>query len=532
MNFGFQNRVGEIQALKRYTATLGVCAAFLTGGVLLTGCGGGTGGDAGNSDGGDRTRVSVTVQWPARSRSIGAPQSALSGQVILQGAAAGGGDFNFLLNRDANRPEAYTQNFQSNTEANKGVWQGNITFFSAANGQGSPVANATKTVDLTQSGEIGDVTLTNEIASVEVVPNQRVAVGQTLLPQFVARTAGGVQIAVSPESGTVNVVGGQGAAGVQDGRLRGNAPGLAQITVSLDGRTSAPQTVGIGEASLTLAANGPRGYVPYSVTQTGRGTTYLNIADIAPFTVSADWFAVATIAAPENYGDRQFVKWQFNGADLANTPTLNFSLVDRGQGTLTAVYGPRTVTNDQYLPNFFQASFKRWVSYPVKVFLDTDATKQALIRQAMDFWVAAAGDRISYQIVGSLAESDISFRFGNTGGARGFCDSQWDGQDRLIQADITLENALTGAGREEDLKLAARHEFGHALGLTGEQPGAGHSPDANDTMFANGNPLVNVITARDINTLTTLYPTVLGRSRSAGETLGPVAGRARVTCGH
>lgn len=512
-------------------------AASFIGASSLTGCGGGgAGGGGGTTNNTNRTRVSVTVQWPTRSRSVGAPESALSGQVTISGAGPSGGDFAFMVNRDPNRSDAYTQTYQSDSEAKIGQWQTSLTFFSEANGTGSPVANATKSVDLAQSTDLGDVTVNNQIASVEVVPGQKVALGQRLRPQFIARTSQGVQVAVTPESGSVNIVNGQNFAGVVNGQVQGNVAGLAQATITVDGKTSVPQTIGVGEAALTLAANGPRGYVPYSVSQPGRSTAYLNIADIAPYAVSADWFAVATITAPENYGDRQFIKWQFNGADIANTPTLNFSVQEKGQGTLTAVYGPRTISDGQYLPNFFQTTFKQWASFPVKVYFDTasgvDANKQALIRQALDFWVAAAGDRISYQIVGSLAESDISFRFGAVpSGAQGFCDSEWDGQNRLVQADITLTSNLLQAGRDEDVKLAARHEFGHALGMTGEQPGAGHSSDSSDTMFATGNPLVNVITARDINTLSSIYPIQLSRSQATGGQPGPVVGRAHVVCG-
>ena len=474
-----------------------------------------------------KARLTATISWPSRGRATNAPSSALSGQVTLQGAGSTGSDFVWKFNRDPNRPDAYIEQIQSPDTATAGVWNLNFSFFSQANGTGDIVAVANRSVTIGANGDLGDIAVSNAVASVEVAAGQKVAVGQQLPVVFTARSAQGTPLALSPQSGQVAVVSGQDKAGAVNGNsVRGVNAGLATVTVTVDGVSSAPQTVGVGQAMLTLNVSGPKGYVPLSVNQAGTTPAFFNIADIAPFTIPADWFAAATITAPDVYGDRQFSKWQFNGSDLSSSATTTYNALQAGTGTMTAIYVPRSATNGQYLPNFYQSSYKRWASFPVRVYFDTGngvgAGQQALIRGAIDFWIAAAGDRFSYQVVTDPAQAQITYKFGATpSGVRGFCDSQWDGNNLMTHADITLSSDLQ-SGQEENLKIAARHEFGHALGLTGEQAGAGHSADSKDTMFATGNPSVGVITTRDINTMTTVYPDLLTRSvttRQAGPTV-------------
>jgi len=513
-------------------AVLLLFAGAVTGG-LLSGCGSSST-DNGNSNQ-QRTRVTATIAWPARTRVANAPSSALSGQVILVGANPNGSDFVWTFNRDPNNSEAHTTNLTSPNEAIIGTYNLRFAFFSQPNGTGDTVGNATKTVNLAQSTDLGDVTVTNTIAKIEVAGNQKVGVGENLRPAFTAFTATNTPVNVSPESGIFQVVGGQNHASIINGLVRGVNPGIASITATVDGVTSPATEIGIGQAAIVFTTSGAKSYIPVEVQQPGQSFFYANVAEFAPFNLSADWFVTAQVTAPLNYGDRQFSKWQFNGADIGNTNVLSFNVRQRGAGTLRAVYVSRQPGVDGYAPNFYKFTFKQWNrlvnGQPVRIFFDsasgmTTNLKNQIIQQGINFWVAASGDRIRYTEVNTANEADITFRFGDVpSGANGICESRWDGNNFLTDADIILRNDFRQATTPEAIgafTLAARHEFGHALGMTGEDPLGGHSTDPNDTMFATGNPTVGVITARDINTLATMYADALSRGRSVATTGAPV----------
>ncbi|GAB4453161.1 MAG: hypothetical protein OHK0029_05420 [Armatimonadaceae bacterium] len=522
----------RIRSTFRYISAV---LSISTGLSLLAGCGGG-GSSSGSNGGSTRQQspITATVRWAARSRATNIPSSALSAQIILQGAGPNGNDFIWTFNRDPNRPEAYTETLTSPVPATVGQWQLRFTLHTQPNGGGDTVGATSRSVDLSQSTDIGDIAIQSAIKSVEILPGQKVGIGQTLRPQFTARNANGTPVAVSPESATIALVSGQDVVSTSGGNLQGTKSGVARITISLDGVTSPAQEVAVGEAALALNVNGATGYVPVGVVPPGSPSFFANVASFAPYALAADWFASAQYVAPANYGDRQFAKWQFNGQDIGTSPSLSFQASKFGAGNLTAVYQARTASSGGFTPNFYRSTYKRWATFPVKVYFATDtgmtSGMQQTIRNAIDFWIAASGDRISYQVVNNPQQANITFRFDVTPtGVRGFCDSQWDANDLLTSAAITLSNELKQAGQGQALTIAARHEFGHALGLTGEEPGAGHSDDAQDTMFPTGNAQVGIITARDINTLTTLYQPELTRSSRALQPGKPV-GSARILC--
>lgn len=507
--------------------------------ALVSGCGGGGGGSKGGNGGASitsstRTKITATISWGTRSRATNAPGSALSGVAILSGANPNGGDFVWTFNRDTNQPEAHTSTLTSPNEAKQGTFNLNLRFFSQEGGAGDVVATANKSVTVNSTGNIGDIAVSNAVASVEVAAGQTVAVGQQLNPSFVTRNAKGTQLAVGTGSGLITVISGQDKVSATGGVLKGVSAGVAEITIQVDGVTSPKQKIGIGQANMVLTNGGSKGYIPVSIAQTGQQTLFANVSSFAPFSFVTNWFAPAQFVAPDTYGDRKFQKWQLNNTDISTDRTLaNFSAAEREAGTLSAIYVQRAPGPNGFMPNYYSSDFKRWASLPVKVYFHTEtgmnAARQAAIRGAIDFWMAASGDRLSYQVTTNPAQAQITFKFGDTGvGVNGFCDSQWDGQGRLIRADITLSNNLTQNGQEASLALAARHEFGHALGMTGDHL---HSQDSNDTMYAFGNPSVGIITERDINTLATMYQEELTKSRAESTSeAGPVAGQTRTIC--
>lgn len=152
-----------------------------------------------------------------------------------------------------------------------------------------------------------------------------------------------------------------------------------------------------------------------------------------------------------------------------------------------------------------------WESFPVEVCFVRDANyseakqKRALLGLAR--WVSASGGVIRYHVSAKPAEAQIAVRFDPSNNDGYTTTSFTDGQ--ITSASVRI-GVKRGAGR--DMEAIAAHEFGHALGLDG------HSDVKSDLMFPvhhMGTPYR--ITARDLNTLATLYPQI-GKQMTADST--------------
>ncbi|MBC8103950.1 MAG: hypothetical protein H7Z41_15355, partial [Cytophagales bacterium] len=243
----------------------GATAAFLAAGWLaapLVGCGGGGGGGNPNAP---TSRASVTIQWPGRSRVVLAPASALSAVVRIAGASLSSGDLVFTVNRDPAKISAHSEIYRAPTDARTGPFTATFTFHGQANGQGSVVGIGSKPVILTGGAfDLGEVSVTGTVATSAVAPNQTLETGQVSDLAFSARDASGAVIAVTPGSANFTVISGQDLLSVVNGRLRsGDRAGVATTTVSVDGRTSATERVGIGGAVFTFSSRGARGPIPF-----------------------------------------------------------------------------------------------------------------------------------------------------------------------------------------------------------------------------------------------------------------------------
>jgi hypothetical protein len=508
----------------RWMATLLTLILF-----AASGCGGGGGGGTGGPTTPTRTPVRITVQWGNRSRSVNPPSSALSGELKISG---NGVEVTLPFNRDTNRTDSYTEQYSTTQEVQSGNYSMNLRFFSEVNNGGVLVSQTNTPVTVQSNGDIGTVSLTNTVRTVQITPGQNVEVGQQKALSLTARDSQGNIVPVGSDDGTISVVSGQDKLTVVGDQVRGIAPGLAQVQVRVDGITSSSESIGVGGVAVALGVTGLRSSSPVAIRQ-GGATTFQTVSQSQTHDFTLSWFSNGQITVPGGYGDRQFVKWTLNGGDFSTLPTLDLSASNFGGGALTAIFEKRNPTSNQFFPNYYQNDYPRWAGgqFALRVYFEPhNAADSAMVSRLfnnMKKWEQATGGVLSYVLTNDVSQAHIRVRFGTipqnpqAGGATTLSLDGATGE--IFEADITLNESLlvTTAGRTA-LETVATHEFGHALGMTNRSQfsGAnnGHSSDANDTMFPTGNPQVSQITERDMNTLSTIYLNELTRSRSTTTT--------------
>ena len=266
--------MGNRKLLSHLSLLAFVLLIALAAPALLTGCGGGGGGDSAPKD----TIAKVTVNWPARSRDVNAPASALSAIVIftpptkaakillpkrgvkesfgnLQANKGNttGADVYWTVNRDTSTAAAYTTVTSSPQKVKIGKQTLIVGFYSGADATGDLVAIASIDGSLNSDGTgLPALDLYGNISAVEVAPIQ-ILVGETA-PVNVAvhDVLDGINLAVSPGSLFVSVVDGADKVTLTDGNTRfitGIAPGAARVRVTIDGV--------VGEADVTVIAPTP-----------------------------------------------------------------------------------------------------------------------------------------------------------------------------------------------------------------------------------------------------------------------------------
>ena len=294
--------------------------------------------------------------------------------------------------------------------------------------------------------------------------------------------------------------------------LAGCGAGGASSTPVTSGPSPAVQTpdkgVSVGAAGLTRS-------IPLLITlpNTAPATSSTPISQVWPVNT------LITLDAPDIFGDRQFQKWTANGTQLATTTHLEITISDPHED-LTAVYLPRPVSADGFVPNYVHETDPQtgklnqlfhWAVFPVKVAfvsnvgLSSDRENEAV--SGFDQWVKVTNQFITYQLVSDPASADITLSFvaqgsNNRGGSTAYSA---DGNGNLQHADIVLN--LTYLGQLSNVMPIAMHEFGHALGI------AGHSNNPTDIMSVLSNIYsLKQPSQRDINMLLTAYTSSYGRS--------------------
>lgn len=241
--------------------------------------------------------------------------------------------------------------------------------------------------------------------------------------------------------------------------------------------------------------------------------------------------AARRIAAPDTYGDRVFSKWEVQGADFSTSSAVEVSEAGGGTLSLRAVYRPRTAGADGFQPNYSRPTFHYWERFPLKIHFDRavfSPSDDALIRNGINQWTRASGGVLSYTVTENAGEADIEITAGTMPERQlGYTQVWWADSGAIDRAVVKFSNAtLTGAGRSGLLTPVAAHEFGHALGIISKEE-TGHSDNPNDIMYQSIHPEIGVISERDMNVITNLYPAQLAAtSRAARRPLVRGAGTA------
>ena len=208
------------------------------------------------------------------------------------------------------------------------------------------------------------------------------------------------------------------------------------------------------------------------------------------------------------------------GGGGASAPGMAPRSVDNlGSGTVVTpvpITTPAPVTSATPVPvitdttSYYSPAFPKWQHFPVRVYFTPTATmtdnKKALIQQGFDRWTQASGGFLKYVATTNPGDADVTVTFASVvSDEYGICSATYDSDGSMVRADISLAETLLATNRATTLPTIAAHEFGHALGMAGEDPATGHSDNPNDTMYRTGNLKVNAITARDLNTIRAVY---------------------------
>ncbi len=197
--------------------------------AILAGCGGGGGG--GGSTNGPSGQLQVTVDWPARGRSVPTYANSLKGTLTL----SGGGTRTITINRTGDGASIGQSTFASAIPV--GTHSLKVDAYTSTNAQGSLVASATvsATINDGQTTTINisaDLTSTIHHVQIDTAP-LTVQSGQTLQLAASARTSTGALILVPAASFTWSLVSGGGFGSVNSsGLFSGSAVGTARVSVT------------------------------------------------------------------------------------------------------------------------------------------------------------------------------------------------------------------------------------------------------------------------------------------------------------
>lgn len=271
-----------------------------TGVAVLAGCGGGKSSSNNQQTGITRVRARMTVNWAEKTRGVvGGPASALSGRLIFKGAGPNGEDLIYTLDRPAGAG-AVNQDLETPFDLESGKrYEIVFQFFAQPSAQQAAenlVALISAFVPLDASGVLkteeattGDgqpVAFSTQLAYDQLIlaPSQRVRVGESVDLVYVAHnTSTGAYVALPLGAGSYNIVSGGEFLRVENGQAIGVAPGVAEVTVTVDGKTSEPVPIQVfasisGAFGITRVDGIEQGYYSY-YGSTGYGYNALRLND-------------------------------------------------------------------------------------------------------------------------------------------------------------------------------------------------------------------------------------------------------------
>jgi len=204
-------------------------------------------------------KPSVTIAWPARSRDISAPVSALSATIIFRGAAADGTDVLAVVNRPSSS-DAIRQTTSFTSMVHTGAQNIDVIFFAGTNATGSNVAEANAAVKVSPAGTLtnpdgsalGTITFNSRIDQI-VIQTTTLVLGAPVTPIYSVRAIDRSVIAVPPGSATFTATPDGGTATVTNGTVIGTSLGDVNLTATIDGVKSFSAVLEVQPPALSVA---------------------------------------------------------------------------------------------------------------------------------------------------------------------------------------------------------------------------------------------------------------------------------------
>jgi hypothetical protein len=435
-----------------------LAAVMVAAAAWLTGCGGGGGGGGNPHPPVDKfTRAVVNVDWPNRSRNIGAPSSALSMVVTIKGSKADGTDYVWTINRDVGATASTKRYLSPTAEVKVGTWDVTIKLHAEADGQGAVVGTAAARVAIAEDGTgIDSLAVTGVIATVEVPSGQSVPSGIKKDLVFTTKDASGNIVPVTPGSAVWNVTSGTDKLRFVNGQAESTGNGTATVTATVDNKTSAPATVQVGATSGTLVVNvkDANGVLVKNATvQIFQGTTKIDEKLTATGTQSFTNVPPATIdikVAAAGYQAGQTTAT----VTVGTTTTKDLTLVKNG-GLIVNVKDPTGSLIANPLIQIFQGGVK----VVEKTSLTGAETFTNLAPGATEIKVSSAGfydnQGTATVVSGQTTTKDIALT------PRGKSQAS---------TSPTVQTALSGKVATFQMDVSVRDEFGNPI--SGLSPGA------------------------------------------------------------
>lgn len=208
-----------------------------------------------------RATPKVSVNWPARTRNLAGPSSALSVSFTLHPLTVTGSDITFVGDRVSSNLAAYTDLFTATTSGLPGEWRLVATFYANAGETGQVVGTASVNVDLTAGGTLTNVdgTTLSTIGFSPTIVRTVVSTGQTVpfySPTLLVATAYDASsnvVVVTPGSFTwTETAGSSNVSVAADGTASALQLGSATVSASVDGVSSASTTVAAATGQLVI----------------------------------------------------------------------------------------------------------------------------------------------------------------------------------------------------------------------------------------------------------------------------------------
>ncbi len=265
--------------MKRTFGTSLLCMALLAFALALTGCGGSDGDAVATVD-----SAQLTVYWGPRyvvEPAASAPSSALSIEIIINGAAADGSNYQYVINRHGDSAP-YTQIYDLPGPLRQGATTMALVCHADYDGQGDMVGIGAATVEISpQNAIVGDVSITGITSRLEVLPGQQVTVDEPKTLEVAVYDREGKILTVSPGSLFWTVTEGQDNLEFILGNATAHHRGEAKVVATCDGIASDPEPVHIlGRARAILLGNAPGGSGSFANAVSADATTVVGSANM------------------------------------------------------------------------------------------------------------------------------------------------------------------------------------------------------------------------------------------------------------